>query len=222
LKCQRSIIVDKTNRPHPSRPPEGDGANPLTTGGRPLLLALPPSPPPAEVAARSPGGADGGGSPLPASRRSGRGHLPLWRRCFSGSSGPACWVALAAVPSHEGEARLPKLCRRWSLVWAHWLRWAWAGLDGLERAGLDGGRASWWWRGRLGGVLRQRLGGQHIAAGWPELYGPIWARSSLMGCGDPAYHCMCSMQVVDITPMKHRLTSITSSEWYNRNIAGPR
>jgi hypothetical protein len=28
--------------------------------------------------------------------------------------------------------------------------------------------------------------------------------------GDPAYHCMCSMQVVDITPMKHRLTSITS------------
>jgi hypothetical protein len=25
-----------------------------------------------------------------------------------------------------------------------------------------------------------------------------------------AYHCMCSMQVVDITPMKHRLTSITS------------
>jgi mannosylglycoprotein endo-beta-mannosidase len=29
-------------------------------------------------------------------------------------------------------------------------------------------------------------------------------------CGDPAYHCMCSMQVVDITPMKHYLTSITS------------
>jgi hypothetical protein len=29
-------------------------------------------------------------------------------------------------------------------------------------------------------------------------------------CGDPAYHCMCSMQVVDITPIKHRLTSITS------------
>jgi hypothetical protein len=29
-------------------------------------------------------------------------------------------------------------------------------------------------------------------------------------CGDPAYHCMCTMQVVDITPMKHRLTSITS------------
>jgi hypothetical protein len=29
-------------------------------------------------------------------------------------------------------------------------------------------------------------------------------------CGDPAYHCMCSMQVVDITLMKHRLTSITS------------
>jgi hypothetical protein len=28
--------------------------------------------------------------------------------------------------------------------------------------------------------------------------------------GDPAYHYMCSMQVVDITPMKHRLTSITS------------
>jgi hypothetical protein len=28
-------------------------------------------------------------------------------------------------------------------------------------------------------------------------------------CGDPAYHCMCSMQVVDITPMKHSLTSIT-------------
>jgi hypothetical protein len=32
----------------------------------------------------------------------------------------------------------------------------------------------------------------------------------LVVCGDPAYHCMCSMQVVDITPMKHRLTSITS------------
>jgi hypothetical protein len=30
-------------------------------------------------------------------------------------------------------------------------------------------------------------------------------------CGDPAYHCMCSMQVVDITLMKHRLTSITST-----------
>jgi hypothetical protein len=29
-------------------------------------------------------------------------------------------------------------------------------------------------------------------------------------CGDWAYHCMCSMQVVDITPMKHHLTSITS------------
>jgi hypothetical protein len=29
-------------------------------------------------------------------------------------------------------------------------------------------------------------------------------------CGDPAYHCMCSMQVIDITPMKHHLTSITS------------
>jgi hypothetical protein len=29
-------------------------------------------------------------------------------------------------------------------------------------------------------------------------------------CGDPAYHCMCGMQVVDITLMKHRLTSITS------------
>jgi hypothetical protein len=29
-------------------------------------------------------------------------------------------------------------------------------------------------------------------------------------CGDPAYHCMCSMQVIDITPMKHSLTSITS------------
>jgi hypothetical protein len=29
-------------------------------------------------------------------------------------------------------------------------------------------------------------------------------------CGDPAYHCMCSMQVVDITPMKYHLTSITS------------
>jgi hypothetical protein len=29
-------------------------------------------------------------------------------------------------------------------------------------------------------------------------------------CGDPAYHCMCSMQVVDITQMKHCLTSITS------------
>jgi hypothetical protein len=32
----------------------------------------------------------------------------------------------------------------------------------------------------------------------------------LHDCGDPAYHCMCSMQVVDITPMKHHLTSITS------------
>jgi hypothetical protein len=29
-------------------------------------------------------------------------------------------------------------------------------------------------------------------------------------CGNPAYHCMCSMQVVDITPMKHYPTSITS------------
>jgi hypothetical protein len=28
----------------------------------------------------------------------------------------------------------------------------------------------------------------------------------------------CSTQVVDITPMKHRSTSITSLEWYNRNI----
>jgi hypothetical protein len=29
-------------------------------------------------------------------------------------------------------------------------------------------------------------------------------------CGDPTYHCMCSMQVIDITPMKHHPTSITS------------
>jgi hypothetical protein len=35
-----------------------------------------------------------------------------------------------------------------------------------------------------------------------------WCTES--SCGDPAYHCLCSMQVVDITPMKHRLTSITS------------
>jgi hypothetical protein len=33
---------------------------------------------------------------------------------------------------------------------------------------------------------------------------------ALVVCGDPAYHCMCSMQVIDITPMKHHLTSITS------------
>jgi hypothetical protein len=30
-------------------------------------------------------------------------------------------------------------------------------------------------------------------------------------CGVLAYRCMCSMQVVDIIPMKHRLTSITST-----------
>jgi hypothetical protein len=35
-------------------------------------------------------------------------------------------------------------------------------------------------------------------------------QSSVTVCGDLAYHCMCSMQVVNITPMKHRLTSITS------------
>jgi hypothetical protein len=35
-------------------------------------------------------------------------------------------------------------------------------------------------------------------------------RQDYRHCGDPAYHCMCSMQVVDITLMKHRLTSITS------------
>jgi hypothetical protein len=29
-------------------------------------------------------------------------------------------------------------------------------------------------------------------------------------CGDSAYHYMCNMQVVDITPMKHCPTSITS------------
>jgi hypothetical protein len=43
--------------------------------------------------------------------------------------------------------------------------------------------------------------------------GLIWAQWAWMGlilCGDPAYHCMCSMQVIDITLMKHRLTSITS------------
>jgi hypothetical protein len=43
-------------------------------------------------------------------------------------------------------------------------------------------------------------------------------------CGDPAYHCMCSIQVVDITPMKHRLTSITSirvvQQKYRRSKVG--
>jgi hypothetical protein len=38
----------------------------------------------------------------------------------------------------------------------------------------------------------------------------LWDQSLVVYCGDPAYHCMRSMQVVDITPMKHRLTSITS------------
>jgi hypothetical protein len=33
--------------------------------------------------------------------------------------------------------------------------------------------------------------------------------ASLVCCyGDLAYHCMCSTQVVDITPMKHCSTSI--------------
>jgi hypothetical protein len=49
---------------------------------------------------------------------------------------------------------------------------------------------------RLPGSMRHILGAN---------VGPSVGR-----CGDPAYHCMCSMQVVDITPMKHCLTSITS------------
>jgi hypothetical protein len=41
-------------------------------------------------------------------------------------------------------------------------------------------------------------------------------------CGDPVYHCMCSMQVVDITLMNTVSLVLHPSEWYNRNIAGPR
>jgi hypothetical protein len=39
---------------------------------------------------------------------------------------------------------------------------------------------------------------------------PLQEHAAVAACGDPAYHCMCSMQIVDITPMKHHLTSITS------------
>jgi hypothetical protein len=51
------------------------------------------------------------------------------------------------------------------------------------------------------------------AKGWDERLLPWRKKLSLCfvdNCGDPVYHCMCSMQVVDITLMKHRLTSITS------------
>jgi hypothetical protein len=46
----------------------------------------------------------------------------------------------------------------------------------------------------------------------PCLPAPPKQRCLICGlpCDDPGYHCMCSMQVVDITPIKHRLTSITS------------
>jgi hypothetical protein len=72
------------------------------------------------------------------------------------------WVVLAVVPSLNGEARMAAgPCSGCPAP------------DRLERARLDGGGASWWWRRRLGGVSRQRLDGQHIAAGRPELYGPI-------------------------------------------------
>jgi hypothetical protein len=45
---------------------------------------------------------------------------------------------------------------------------------------------------------------------WGAVWGRGWENATPLAVGDPAYHCMCSMQVVDITPMKHRLTSITS------------
>jgi hypothetical protein len=41
-------------------------------------------------------------------------------------------------------------------------------------------------------------------------YPPFCSSNFGSHCGDPAYHCICSMQVVDITPIKHCLTSITS------------
>jgi hypothetical protein len=45
---------------------------------------------------------------------------------------------------------------------------------------------------------------------WGHLAHLLMPLFHLYICGDPAYHCMSSMQVVDITPMKYHLTSITS------------
>jgi hypothetical protein len=50
----------------------------------------------------------------------------------------------------------------------------------------------------------------HVSAVEEDLRGPHTGSTVVQTCGDPTYHCMCSMQVVDITLMKDRLTSITS------------
>jgi hypothetical protein len=43
-------------------------------------------------------------------------------------------------------------------------------------------------------------------------------------CGDLAYHCMCSIQFIDIIPIKHRPTSIKSirvvQQKYHRSKVG--
>jgi hypothetical protein len=106
-------------------------------------LLLPPSPPPAEVAGRSPGDAGGGGSPFPASERAGRGpplpgggaHRATWVR--------RGWVRLAAVPSRRrgSTAATPASACPWTPRPQMGLggpRWALAGWV-LQRFGLAGG-----------------------------------------------------------------------------------
>jgi hypothetical protein len=88
----------------------------------------------------------------------------------------------------------------------HWLARG-GGLQSARR-GPSGGRGG-------GADVASKLGGTRLVLlptddgrGTGGLHIP--ETPSPGQCGDPAYHCMCSMQVVDITPMKHRLTSITS------------
>jgi hypothetical protein len=46
---------------------------------------------------------------------------------------------------------------------------------------------------------------------WFPRHVPASRNVQILGVyGDPAYHCICSMQLVNITPMKHHLISITS------------
>jgi hypothetical protein len=143
-------------------------------------------------------------SPVAAVGR-GRRAKPGRRRLFfprimEGGSGP--FPSLAAV--HLGR------------FWSGATGWLWRrrptavrlgsrglrrrGSRGLQRAKLYSGRASRWWRRRLGGVPGRRLCGQPTAARRPELHGPIWARPGLTGPGVlpllcPVSDCLSAVEV---------------------------
>jgi hypothetical protein len=178
-------------------PPRATGPSP-PAGGRPSSYPSSSSPPPAEVAGRSPGDAGGGGSSFPASWLVGQGPLLPWRRCTSGSFGPA-------ISGDSGGGAV--LWRRGS---AAGLRRRLApslgapALDGLGQAQMgSSGPGSARLTGGGGDAVTgsgTAVCGQHIAAWRPELYGPFWVRPGQSGPGVlqllcPVNDCLSAVEV---------------------------